>query len=213
MGAQGQPVDMSRAAELAAAWLPQQPISGPAWAVRAMQWVCNTLAERLGRGELCPLSVAEQALLDPLEALVLRCYPDTLELIDENAHWLAVRPAPTCGARVETRPLTVLTLRLATRSSRPQALKAGLEAVQQPPIVHLPVLREQSRWVGRVLLHGSSLRTHIRTPAAAVDQHYADVVSRRTQTSHMGTGAGVSHQGDDVHAVVVHGDRVVVHAR
>jgi hypothetical protein len=145
MCAQGQPVDMRRAAELAAAWLPRQPIAGPAWAVRAMQWLCNTLSERLGRGELCPLSAAEQALLDPLEALMLRCYPDTLEPIDENAHWLAVRPSPTCGARVETRPRTILTLRLATHFSRPQALKAGLEAVQQPPFVHLPVLGEQSR--------------------------------------------------------------------
>lgn len=95
---------MSRAAELAAAWLPQQPISGPTWAVRAMQWLCNTLAERLGHGELCPLSAAEQALLDPLEALVLRCFPDTLKPIEENSCWLAVRPSPSRSGRAHPEP-------------------------------------------------------------------------------------------------------------
>jgi hypothetical protein len=54
---------MSRAAEAAAAWLavPQPPPSGgTAWAVRSLGWLCGTLAERLGRGELFPRSAAEQ---------------------------------------------------------------------------------------------------------------------------------------------------------
>ena len=80
---------MKRAVEVV-----QQKMEGPKEGApaHALLWACALIAERVSAGELTVANNAqEEHCLDMLEALLKRCYPDTLEPMPTFAQWLAVR--------------------------------------------------------------------------------------------------------------------------